>query len=82
MKEQIILPEFNESLSRKMIWHIAKIPIVAVVLLLIIAAGPWFSGVADVYGCTCPACEFANWYNNIGGIERLWFNLRAIIQSF
>ena len=71
--------EPNESLHRRVIWHIAKIPIVAIVIFLLIASGPlpFFRG--GPIGCTCQECEFLNWYDSLGGGERLWYNLGVII---
>jgi len=65
------MTELNESLGRKVIWHILKIPIVAIVLFLIIAYGPLPLMRGGTIDCTCQDCEFINWYDSIGGFERL-----------
>ena len=71
----------NDRIGRKVIWHLAKMPIVALVLLVLIASGPLpvLSGGID---CDCQYCEYVDWYDSLGGFERLWYNLKVIVQSF
>lgn len=73
--------EFNERLGRQVIWHVAKIPIAAAIIFLLIASGPLPFMRGGPIGCTCQECGFLNWYESIGVIERLWYNLGVIIPS-
>ena len=74
------MAERNEGLGRKVIWHMVNIPIASLILILMIASAPWFSRSVGI-DCNCQYCEFQMWYGSIGWFERLWYNLRAIIQS-
>jgi len=76
------MSELGESLGKRVIWHIAKIPIIAIFLFVLISYGPLPYAQGGPIGCTCQECEFVDWYNSIGGFERLLYNLREIMQSF
>jgi len=81
-KDVFIMSEFSGSLGKKAIWHIAKIPIIVLVLFLLVMAGPLPYAQGGTIGCTCPDCAFYDWYVGIGVFERLWYNLKVIMQSY
>jgi len=79
MSEQ---PEQNESLGKKILWHLIKIPLVAMVLLVLISSmPPQVFSFSDVYNCPCYYCELARAYDSLGGLERWWVNIRVNINT-
>jgi len=75
------MSENGDSLSRKIAWHLLKIPIVSLVLLVLVASVPQ-PGFSDMYGsCPCDSCELARMLNSLDGIERWWLNFRVNIST-